>query len=42
MMSGMIISKKRNNFIQNLYKMKPHLHEKTNTKHQSQIQEQTI
>ena len=42
MTNGMIISKRLNNFIHNLYKIKLHLHEKTNTKLQSQIQEQTI
>ena len=46
MMNGMIISKRLNNFIQNLYKIrtkfKLHLHEKTNTKLLSQIQEQKI
>ena len=42
MMSGMIIFKRLNNFIQNLYKIKLHLQEKTNTKLHSQIQEQVI
>ena len=42
MIIGMIIFKRLNNFIQNLYKIKLHLHEKTNTKHQIQIQEQMI
>ena len=32
MMNGMIISKRLNTFIQNLYKIKLHLHEKTNIK----------
>ena len=46
MMNGMIIFKRLNNFIQNLYKIrtkfKLHLHEKTNTKLLSQIEEQKI
>ena len=41
-MNGMIISKRLNNFIQNLYKIKLRLHEKTNAKLQSQNQEQLI
>ena len=43
MMSGMIISKRLNNFIQNLYKILNYTFmKKTNTKHRSQIQEQMI
>ena len=42
MMNGMIISKRLNNFVQNLYKIrtkfKLHLYEKSNTILQSQIQ----
>ena len=46
MMNGMIISKRLNNFVQNLYKIrtkfKLHLHEKTNTIFLSLIQERMI